>query len=191
MRRLTLTTIVLAALFAPASAQHAGHGGHGAPGLPTAPQPYAGQQSRALSMLSDTEIKGYLAGEGMGLARSAELNGYPGPAHILELDQDLGLTDAQRARVKAAFDAVKGKLRVLGARYVEAEQAVDAAFRAKAPAKTLAARVSMANKLLGEIRMAHLTAHIEVTPVLTEAQRYKYAALRGYGTDGAAHHGKH
>jgi hypothetical protein len=31
----------------------------------------------------------------MGMAKAAELNGYPGPAHVLALAKPLGLTDDQ------------------------------------------------------------------------------------------------
>ena len=51
--------------------------------------PYAGQQTRAIKALSDDEIAAFLNGEGMGFAKAAELNGYPGPAHVLTLAQKL------------------------------------------------------------------------------------------------------
>ena len=35
---------------------------------------------------------------GMGLALAAELNGYPGPAHVIELAKSLGLSEPQRAK---------------------------------------------------------------------------------------------
>ena len=47
--------------------------------------PYAGQQARAIKSLSDEDIAALLKGEGMGMAAAAELNGYPGPAHVLQL----------------------------------------------------------------------------------------------------------
>ncbi|MDZ7748093.1 MAG: hypothetical protein U5K43_03955 [Halofilum sp. (in: g-proteobacteria)] len=55
--------------------------------LPAAPaaaaeSPYAGQETRAIASLSPEEVQGYLAGEGKGMARAAELNGHPGPAHV-------------------------------------------------------------------------------------------------------------
>jgi hypothetical protein len=34
----------------------------------------------------------------MGLALAAELNGYPGPAHVIELAKSLGLSEPQRAK---------------------------------------------------------------------------------------------
>jgi Spy/CpxP family protein refolding chaperone len=179
-----------AALFAtPATAQHGGHSGHQPATAPQSNlQPYAGQQSRAVASLSAEEIQGYLEAHGMGFAKSAELNGYPGPMHVLELDKELALTDAQRARVKAVMDAMKAKGRALGAKYVAAETAVDAAFKANAPARVIARRVAAAETLRHHIRMAHLAAHIEITPLLSADQRKRYAELRGYG---GAHERKH
>ena len=49
-----------------------------------APQPYAGLDVRAVKALSDVQIADLRAGRGMGLALPAELNGYPGPTHVLE-----------------------------------------------------------------------------------------------------------
>ena len=46
---------------------------------PAADLPYAGQQTRAIKALSDDDIAALRAGEGMGMAKAAELNGYPGP----------------------------------------------------------------------------------------------------------------
>jgi LTXXQ motif family protein len=190
MNRLGLV-IALTVATTPALAQHAGHGAPPAPAAqaPTA-QPYAGQQARNISSLSPEDVQGFLDGRGMGLAKPAELNGFPGPMHVLEHDKDLALTDAQRAKVKASMDAMKAKARALGKRYVEAEKAVDDAFRANAGAQRIAARVVVANKLLGDIRMAHLAAHLEITPLLSAQQRSKYAELRGY-TGGAHDPSKH
>jgi hypothetical protein len=43
--------------------------------------PYVGQEYREIKALSTQEISDYISGRGMGLAKAAELNGYPGPAH--------------------------------------------------------------------------------------------------------------
>ena len=43
---------------------------------------YAGQQARSIKALDDAEIDTLLNGRGMGLARAAELNHYPGPKHV-------------------------------------------------------------------------------------------------------------
>ena len=51
----------------------------GVSSLTFAQSPYAGQESREIKSLSPAEVDGYLAGAGMGFAKAAELNGYPGP----------------------------------------------------------------------------------------------------------------
>jgi len=55
-------------------------------------QPYAGQNARDIKALSAAEVAQYLAGDGMGYTKSAELNGFPGPLHALELADKLHLT---------------------------------------------------------------------------------------------------
>lgn len=44
------------------------------------------------------EIQQYLNGGGMGCAKIAELNGYPGPKHVLELENELQLTEQQKKK---------------------------------------------------------------------------------------------
>jgi hypothetical protein len=58
-------------------------------------QPYSGMQSRPIKALSDQQVADLKAGRGMGLALAAELNGYPGPSHLVELSDQLGLTAEQ------------------------------------------------------------------------------------------------
>ena len=89
---------------------------------------------------------------------------------------------------------MKAKAKALGEAYVKAEKAVDQAFKSgTADAAEVAARVAEANRLLGEVRLSHLQAHVEITPVLTPEQRARYAELRGYagGTANQTHKHKH
>lgn len=58
------------------------------------------------------------AGRGMGLALPAELNGYPGPVHVLELAGKLGLTEDQRKRVPELHAAMKAETVLLGERLI-------------------------------------------------------------------------
>jgi hypothetical protein len=76
--------------------------------------PYAGMQVRSIKGLSDQQIADLKAGRGMGLALPAELNGYPGPAHVLELADQLGLTADQKARIQNLFDSMKAEAVPLG-----------------------------------------------------------------------------
>ena len=84
---------------------------------------------------------------------------------------------------------MRSKAKALGQAYVEAEKAVDQAFKSStANAAEVAARVAEANRLLGEVRLSHLLAHVEITPLLTPGQRAHYAELRGYGDSAHKHH---
>ena len=77
-------------MLAAAAQQKPPHQGH--------PQaPYAGQEKRAIKALAQGEIEGYEKGRGLGLARAAELNHYPGPMHVLEFSKELKLTKEQAA----------------------------------------------------------------------------------------------
>ena len=157
-------------------------------GMQTA-SPYAGQEGRALKALSAEDVTAYLEGQGHGFAKAAELNHYPGPKHVLELAGPLGLSDAQRARVKASFDSMHAEAVRLGREVIEAEKALDALFAGGAAApETLRAAVTLAARLQGELRAAHLLAHLETKAVLTPEQVVQYDRLRGYDR---GHGGRH
>ena len=98
---------------------------------PQTHQPYAGMQARPVKALSDQQIADLKAGRGMGLALAAELNGYPGPMHVLELASPLGLSDDQRAKVAGLFDAMKQEAVALGERLIAAETVLDRQFADK------------------------------------------------------------
>jgi len=161
------------------------------PARASSPSPYAGQEVREIKALSPEEISDYLSGKGMGLAKAAELNGYPGPAHVLELAAQLGLTPEQRAATEALFQKMQQRAIVLGRELVEAEGALDRLF-ASHSASSEAVKVSLARiaRLQGEIRQVHLDAHIEQAVVLTAAQITTYARLRGYDV-APVHDGRH
>src|SRR5215813_3350073 len=93
-----------------------------------ADMPYAGQEVRTIKALSDDDIAALSNGEGMGMAKAAELNGYPGPKHVLDLAQQLQLTDAQRHDVQAIFDRMSAAAKPLGAELIAEEQALDQLF---------------------------------------------------------------
>ena len=86
------------------------------------PASYAGQEQREIKALSPEEIQDYLAGKGMGLAKAAELNRYPGPAHVLELAEELLLDAEQKIRSAAIFNAVQADAARQGSLLVEKEQ---------------------------------------------------------------------
>ena len=172
--------LFLLALATPAAAQPHHHR-HGA--TPPAPgsQPYAGMEQRRIKALSAREAEDLLAGRGMALALAAELNGYPGPMHVLEHAEALRLTPDQRARAEAIRAAMLVEARSLGARIVAMEEELDALFaREQADAGRLGALTAALGAMQGRVREAHLAAHIAMRAALTAEQRQAYARLRGY-----------
>jgi hypothetical protein len=167
-----------------------------APAFAQAPvSPYAGQQNRAIKALSPEEMRDLAEGRGMGLAKAAELNGYPGPLHVLELASELQLTAAQRARTEAILQRMLAEARRVGAAIVEAERDLDRRFsdRRIDHASLLTATASV-GALTGELRAVHLAAHLEQTALLTADQVIQYAKRRGYDSApaGAGHgHRRH
>lgn len=153
-------------------------------------QPYAGQQTREIASLSQADVAALLAGEGWGLALPAELNGYPGPAHVLEAADALGLTGAQRAETQAIFDAMKAEAQALGTQYVRVERHLTEAFRSGTiRPEALAHMTAMSGEVLARLRVAHLSAHLRMKEVLTAEQVAAYDRLRGYGSGGAVQGG--
>ena len=154
----------------------------GAIAQPAPSQPYAGKQTQEIKSLTAQEIDDLRNGRGMGFALSAELNGYPGPAHILELAKDLQLTSAQRERVQALFDAMKAETSKLGEELIAQERALDDAFAKRTiDTASLETLTSRAGATRAKLRAAHLRYHLEAAPLLDEKQTRLYARLRGYG----------
>jgi Spy/CpxP family protein refolding chaperone len=143
--------------------------------------PYAGQQTRDIKSMSADDIEGYLAGKGMGLARAAELNGYAGPAHVIELATQLQLTAEQRAQTESLHAAMAAKAAALGRALVEEERKLDRLFAQKTVTQeSLAGTLQQIGTLQGRVRGAHLEAHLAQARILTPEQNARYAQLRGY-----------
>src|SRR5215208_3498995 len=90
--------------------------------------PYAGMQTRPIKALSEQQVADLRGGRGMGLALAAELNGYPGPSHVLELAPKIGLSDLQRNSIRAMFDTMKAETIPIGERLIAQEAALDKLF---------------------------------------------------------------
>lgn len=143
--------------------------------------PYAGQERRQIKGLSEQDVADLREGRGMGLAKAAELNSYPGPLHLLELAAELALTDAQRAATESIRASSRGRAQALGSKIIEAEHDLDQAFaNATITTTELRSRVTAIAALQGELRIVHLEAHLAQRSVLTPPQVAKYDALRGY-----------
>ena len=174
-----MTLVGFMALAVPADAQTHGSHPHGT-GTHSA-TPYAGLEQRPVKALSDQQIADLRAGRGMGLALPAELNGYPGPVHVLELADALRLTDAQRSRAKALFEEMKAETIPLGEQIIAEETALDRLFADQTitPARLMAATARIAT-VQGELRAAHLRYHLTMRDILTPDQIALYDEKRGY-----------
>jgi hypothetical protein len=161
-------------------------------GAAVAQTPYAGMQARSIKALSDQQIADLRAGRGMGLALAAELNGYPGPNHLLELADKIGLSDAQRASTRGMFEAMKAETIPIGERLIAQEAALDKLFadHAITPEKLNAATAEI-GATQAELRAAHLKYHLSTVAMLQPSQIQQYTALRGYSDDAHAHHHHH
>jgi Spy/CpxP family protein refolding chaperone len=169
-----LTTLLVAFILAgsmPLLAQdHAAHGGQAvAPAAPASP--YAGEEGADLR-----------AGRGIGLALAAELNGFPGPTHALELADALALSADQRARTEAIRAAMQAEAAALGEAILAEEAALDGLFASGTiTPEALDTATGRIGALGGELRAVHLGAHLQMMEVLEPGQVAAYAELRGYG----------
>ena len=154
-----------------------------------AQSPYAGMQARSIKALSAQQIDDLRAGRGMGLALAAELNGYPGPAHVLELSERLALSAEQRQRIQKLFDSMKAESTPIGARLIEQEGALDRQFANRSiTSDTLQEATTKIGLTQAELRNAHLKYHLETAQILSPEQMKQYADLRGYTSDAPARH---
>jgi Spy/CpxP family protein refolding chaperone len=159
-----------------------------ASGAAIAQTPYAGMQNRPIKALSEQQVADLWAGRGMGMALAAELNGYPGPSHVLELADKLELTAEQRATVQTLFDSMKAQAVPLGSKLLEQEAELDRQFanRTVTPESLKASTAAVATTQ-GALRETHLEYHLSTAAILTPGQMQRYAELRGYGSSQPMH----
>ena len=155
-------------------------------------QPYSGMQNRSIKALSDQQVADLKAGRGMGLALAAELNGYPGPSHLVELSDQLGLTFIQLSNLKGMFDAMRSETIPIGEELVAQEEELDRLFAENVISEQ---QLKAATENIGEtqarLRNVHLRYHLRTRALLQPSQIRRYAELRGYGADQAPVHHKH
>ena len=146
--------------------------------------PYAGNETRAIKSLSDADLADLSAGRGWGFALAAELNGVLGPAHLLELKDQIGLTPTQVTTLEALFARMQAEAQAAGQRFIAAEAAIEQAFRTKdLTPEHLRHLITVAAEARAELRFVHLARHLDTLPVLTAGQIARYNVLRGYRAD--------
>jgi hypothetical protein len=186
--RANVAILVMAVLAALAPAPARAQPGAAGAGLTS---PYRGAAGSEAPGLDPAEIAELRDGDGMGLARVAEVQGYPGPRHVLDAwaAGQLRLADDQVAEIRRVAARMTTDARQAGRRVLEAEGDLARAFRDGAiDAAALGERVRRIAALRGELRAIHLRAHLATRAVLDPAQLARYAELRGYAP-GTRHHG--
>ncbi|NKI35277.1 hypothetical protein HFP89_08870 [Wenzhouxiangella sp. XN79A] len=125
-------------------------------------------------------------GRGMGLARAAELNGFPGPMHVLQQADALELTDEQRAATTELVARVREQAPAIGERILAAEAELNAMFAdGSVTRESMEAKLTEIAELNAELRAVHLGAHLDQAALLTAEQKAAYQpAHRAGGMDG-------
>jgi hypothetical protein len=178
MRSLIACAIVLS-IVAPSAAEE------------TLTSPYRDQTLTEIRGLTEKEISELREGRGMGLARAAELNGYPGPRHVLDAAREgrLHLSPGQLQTVQRLFDDMAREAQRLGDMILKEERALEQEFRKGTIGEAdLQAGVTRIAALQGQLRAVHLRTHLEMRPVLSEQQIQHYNQLRGYGASSPQEH---
>lgn len=151
---------------------------------------YAGEENRAIKSLSADDINALKNGKGWGLAKAAELNGIPGPIHLLEMKREIGLSAAQVRKIQAAYQAMKENVVPLGLRLIALERELNGNFArgtiTKDILKRLMRKIAQARM---ELRYEHLVTHLSTPAILTPHQIALYNKLRGYSAGSGHAHG--
>lgn len=151
--------------------------------------PYSGEELRTIKSLSEKEIEQYLSGAGMGLAKAAELNHYPGPKHVLELADTLGISAEKKRMLEKIYAEMKTAAIDAGKQIVEMEKVLNDAFTADTITLTQLEHVTKEiGALQATLRFVHLRAHIATKSLMTKHQIHLYDQLRGYTSNTKQHH---
>lgn len=168
---LILTIVVLLAVFTVTSAQQ----------TPPTPSDYVELQFTEIRGLSQEQIEGYQTGAGLGFALPAELNGYPGPRHVLDLANELELTSVQLNDIQTLYDEMLPQAIELGEQILLLEESIELAFRQGTITNTfLEDSLIQIATFEAELRYVHLTTHVATIDILSRHQVQQYNIIRGY-----------
>lgn len=120
-------------------------------------------------------------GEGAGMASYADVNGYPGPKHILEMQDQLNMSEEQRKDIESIFEAMSESALAKGDAIVRKEVELEKLFSEGKATEGEVKRLSREiGALRGELRAIHLAAHIQAKQILTEQQVSTYNSIRDH-----------
>lgn len=144
---------------------------------------YAGEEKREIKSLSETDIEELKNGKGWGLAKAAELNGMPGPAHLLEMKVEIDLSVNQVQTIESLYKKMKQEAIPLGLELIELERKLNSHFanRTITP-EILNILLESVAQVQKKLRYVHLIAHLKTPSILTPEQIALYNKLRGYSS---------
>jgi Spy/CpxP family protein refolding chaperone len=150
---------------------------------------YVGQERRSIKSLSDDDISELTTGAGWGLAKAAELNGLPGPKHVLEMKKEISLTAEQEEKTKALYEEMNEKAIVLGRQLIRQERELNDRFARRDIDETILEELLTGiSATYAALRYTHLSAHLRAPDILSDEQIGRYNELRGYSSkDPCAH----
>jgi Spy/CpxP family protein refolding chaperone len=152
-----------------------------------APSAYVSLLDTEIRGLDQDTIEGYLTGKGLGQALPAELNGYPGPRHTIDMAEELELTEEQLAQVQALFDDMQTAVIPLGEKYLESVAELELTFReGTITDQYLQSQLEKITATEAQMRYVHLSTHLATIDILSHDQIMQYNMMRGYG-DGMDH----
>jgi len=144
---------------------------------------YIGQDQRQIKSLSKDDIEQLKNGKGWGLAKAAELNGMPGPSHVLQMKDKISLSSKQQTQIQSLFDNMQAQAIPLGKKLIKLETELNDAFaNQKITSDSLKQMLNAISKAHAELRYVHLVAHLKTPRILSSQQIEKYNRLRGYNS---------
>jgi Spy/CpxP family protein refolding chaperone len=145
---------------------------------------YVGQERREIKSLSESDIEELKNGGGWGLAKAAELNGVPGPAHLLEMKKEIDLNPQQIERIEILYQKMKKQAIPLGLKLIELERKLNDHFaNGTITEKLLHELLEQIAQVQKRLRYVHLSTHLKTPDILTAEQIDLYNKLRGYSSD--------
>ena len=145
---------------------------------------YAGEEKREIKSLSATDIEELQNGKGWGLAKAAELNGVPGPVHLLEMKEEIDLSAEQIRAIEDIYMKMKQEAVPLGLELIELERELNNHFANRTITNELLRHIlQKIAQVYGQLRYVHLSTHLKTPDILKSEQITLYNKLRGYSSD--------
>ncbi len=145
---------------------------------------YAGEEKRAIKSLSKTDIEELKNGKGWGLAKAAELNGVPGPAHLLEMKEEINLSTKQISAIEDIYNKMKQEAIPIGLQLIELERELNNHFANRTITDQLLRQIlQRIAQVHRQLRYVHLSTHLKTPDILKSEQITLYNKLRGYSSD--------